>query len=425
MPPLTIEDKAFLTATVLDNKYIPLRPTKKQLEFLLIKDEECFYGGAAGGGKSIAMLMAALQYAEQPGYSALLLRRTLPELESPPSGLLVVAKDWLKGTDAKMSDGGKIWTFPSGATLTFGYLQDEDDKYRYQGTEYQFIGFDELTQFTETQYQYLFSRLRRTKDNPVPSRMRATSNPGGRGHVWVKERFISTPLVKYIPASLRDNPYLLSTEYERNLNQLDPVTRAQLLNGDWDIQVSGNFFKRGWFELVDEYPRDARTVRYWDLAASKEGDYTVGALVAEVRGVYYVIDMQRLRETPGQVEALVKQTANLDGVETPIVIEQEPGSSGLNTIDHYARDVLKGYNFRGDRVTGDKRTRAGPLSSASEAGNVKLVRGRWNSAFLDEAMLFPEGEHDDQIDAVSGALSALKGVDSSRFQVIHVGKIRG
>jgi len=426
MPPLTPRQKAYLSTTILSNKYIPYRPTRKQAEYLLAEEKEVFYGGAAGGGKSVALLMSGLQYVAHPEYSALLLRRTYPDL-SLPGALMDMAKQWLGPTDAKWNEQSKTWTFPSGATLTFGFLESEADKYRYQSAEFQLIDFDELTQFTESQYLYLFSRLRRTEDNPVPLRVRSASNPGNIGHLWVKERFIEAKNKdrRFIPATLEDNPYLEQTSYISNLSNLDVVTRAQLLKGDWDIQLSGNFFKRPWFEIISERPRHIKSVRYWDLAASKEGDYTVGALVGEQQGVYYIMDVQRLRETPGQVEALVRQVAEIDGMETPIIMEQEPGSSGINTIDHYARDVLKGYNFKGDRVTGDKTTRAGPLSSASEAGNVKLVKGIWNNAWLDEAMLFPEGEHDDQIDATSGALNQLTKSDSSRFRVIHVGKVRG
>ena len=265
----TPSEKARIYATVLNNPYIPKQPTRKQLAFLLRNEEEVFYGGAAGGGKSIALLMAALQYVAYPDYSALLLRRTLPELEAPPSGLLEVAKNWLTTTDATKADGGRIWRFPSGATLSFGYLADEDDKYHYQGTEYQYIGFDELSQFTQTQYEYLFSRLRRTTTNPAPSRMRATSNPGGRGHEWVKEKFITNPDAIFIPAWLADNPYVVRDEYERNLDKLDPVTRAQLKDGNWDIMAAGNFFKRQWFRMVEaDWPRTA-SVRYWDLAATE------------------------------------------------------------------------------------------------------------------------------------------------------------
>jgi len=166
-------------------KYIPHKPTPKQAAFLLLPVREAFYGGAAGGGKSDALLMAALQYVDMPGYSAILFRRTFSDL-ALPGALLERSTEWLKPTDAKWDDNKKTWHFPSGATLTFGYLEHENDKYRYQSSEFNFIGFDELTQFTESQYRYLFSRLRRLKGSEVPLRMRAASNPGGEGHEWVR-----------------------------------------------------------------------------------------------------------------------------------------------------------------------------------------------------------------------------------------------
>jgi len=168
--------------TVLNNQYITHKPTDKQFEFLFYPDIlEGFYGGAAGGGKSDALLMAALQFAEVPRYSALLLRRTYADL-SLPEALMDRAQEWLSSTDARWHADTKTWEFPSGATLTFGYLQTERDKYRYQGAAFQMVGFDEITQFTESMYQYLFSRLRRLEDSHVPIRMRAASNPGDIGH---------------------------------------------------------------------------------------------------------------------------------------------------------------------------------------------------------------------------------------------------
>ena len=114
-----------------------------------------------------------------------------------------------------------------------------------------------------------------------------------------------------------------------------------------------------------------------------------------------------MRGTPLQVESLIKQTAELDGVRVPIWLEQEPGASGVNTIDQYVRRVLPGYAVRGDRHTGSKEERANPVSSQAEAGNIKLVRGAWIGAFLDELEAFPQGAHDDIVDALSGALSKL------------------
>lgn len=403
-----------MRATVLENQWIPHDPTPKQAEFLLLPHLEALYGGAAGGGKSDALLMAALQYVDVPGYAAILFRRTYADL-ALPGALMDRAHEWLDGTAAQWNDKEKTWRFPLGATMSFGYLEHENDKYRYQSAEFQFIGFDELTQFSESQYRYLFSRLRRLKGAKIPLRIRAASNPGGVGHEWVRQRFLIEGPTRgrpFIPARLQDNPHLDAEEYRRSLANLDPVTRAQLLNGDWSARQVGNKFRREWFEIVDPAPPGIRKVRYWDLAATEpkpgtDPDWTVGALVGEADGVYYVCDIRRVRTTPRGVEALVRQTAELDGRDVEIYMEQEPGSSGVNTIDHYARYVLKGFAFHGVKVSGSKELRANPVSAAAEAGNVKLVRGPWVGEFLDEAEAFPLGAHDDQVDAVSGAVEAL------------------
>ena len=398
--------------------YIPHKPTPKQLAFLLLENQEALYGGAAGGGKSDALLMAALQYVDVPGYSALLLRRSYTDL-SLPGALMDRAKAWLIPTLAHWRDSMKTWEFPSGATVTFGYLERPGDEYRYQSTEFQFVGFDELTQFTETQYRYLFSRLRRSNEVDVPLRMRSASNPGGVGHEWVRERFIdaqgSIESRIFIPASLPDNPYLDQDAYLASLNQLDPITRQQLLMGDWSARQPGNLFRREWFPVVEELPVQInRSVRFWDLAATPmrpgtDPDYTAGVRVDYgVDGLYYVVDVQRMRGTPGEVERLVNQTARMDGISTQIVIEQEPGASGVNTIHHYVTRVLPDYTVRGQRSTGSKVERAGPVSSQAEAGNIRLYRGPWLGPFLDEVEAFPLGGHDDQVDALSGAMMRLR-----------------
>ena len=406
----------------------PLVPTKAQARFLLDFGLEALYGGAAGGGKSIAMLMASLQFSGIPDYAAIIFRRSLSDLMLP-SGLIGVSHRWLAGR-ARWSADEHTWYFRSGARLVFGYLDRINDMYRYQGAEFQFIGFDELTQFPEEPYRYLFSRLRGPSEsnpalNAVPLRMRATANPGGEGHDWVRARFIA-PWQAYQageldrldrafhPANLTDNPHLHADRYQRSLAQLPARLRAQLLRGDWDIRPDGGIFQRSWFHIVsaEQVPAGLRAVRAWDLAATEprsgsDPDYTVGVRVAHDHrtGIFYVTDVVLTRGTAGHVEQTVSRTAERDGLAVQVDIEQEGGAAGKSLIHHYRTSVLAGYTVYGERPTGDKVTRAYPVASRAEAGHIHLVNAAWNQAFLDELEVFPHSRHDDQVDALSAAIN--------------------
>jgi len=358
--------------------------------------------------------MAALQYVDNPKYAALILRKTYAEL-SLPGALLDRSREWLTGTGAVWSTQEKTWRFPSGATLSFGYLETDADVYRYQSAEFQFIGVDEITEFAEKPVLFLFSRLRRLEGSDIPLRMRSASNPGGVGHDWVKRRYIDEGLAHgriYIPAGLDDNPHLDRAGYVDSLNRLDPITRARLLAGDWSVRDAGGLFRREWFKVLDVRPAGYTWVRYWDLAATAEGhgtdpDWTVGALVGRSpEGRFCVADIRRIRGSPQAVESLVKQTAAIDGAAIKIYIEQEPGAGGKTLLDYYTRQ-LAGYIIRPDKPASDKVTRSQPLSSQAEAGNVDIVNGPWVGDFLDEMEAFPAAAHDDQVDATSGAFGQL------------------
>jgi len=403
--------------TILNNQYLPHKPTPKQADFLLLNCKEALYGGAAGGGKSDALLMAALQYVMIPNYSAILFRRTYADL-ALPGALMDRSMEWLGGTDAHFDSQKHLWTFPSGATLAFGNMERERDRFRYQSAEFQFVGFDELTQFTKTQYVYMFSRMRRLEGSPIPLKMRSASNPGNIGHDWVKQRFLiegKTYGRVFIPAKLSENPYLDQQGYIDSLNELDPITRRQYLEGDWSARHGGSIFKREYFKdkILDNRPQLTKLVRFWDKAATKpknstDPDWTTGLLFGEKEGQYYCLNMVRFRGSPKENHDKIKATAQLDGYKVPVRMEQEPGSSGVDTIDYYARVVLNGYNFKGIKTTGSKAERAAPVSTVAEQGNLFLVNGTWITAFLDELEAFPIGSHDDQVDALSGAYGVLR-----------------
>ena len=430
---LTAAEFDLIENYVRDNDYIPITPTKRQALFLGSVDREVLFGGAAGGGKSEALLAAAAMFVSIPDYSALLLRRTFASLRLD-GALIDRSMEWWTKTNAKWVDKEHKWQFPSGATITFGYLDSENDKYQYQSAEYQFVGFDETTQFTETQYRYLFSRTRRRKDSDIPIRNRAATNPGNIGHEWVKDRFIipynkcnpkhddyDSNFVPYkgrffIPSLLTDNPHLDIDDYLESLDELDLVERERLRNGDWDILPGGNMFKREWFRYIDILPKMKRMVRYWDMAATPEDkgkgtdpDWTVGLLMGlGVDGVYYVMDVVRVRNNPAVVEKIVLQTAQSDGRNVLIYMEEEPGSAGKTAIHHYASTVLLGYAFKGVRSSGNKITRAAPASTAVEHGIIRVANKSWTKGFVEECVVFPTiSAKKDQVDGLSGAYEAL------------------
>ena len=381
---------------------------------------------------SDALLMAALQYFDQPDYHALLLRKTITDL-SLPGALIPRSHEWLANTDAKWNGMTKTWTSPVGATLTFGYMEHVNDKYRYSSAEFQYIGIDETTQFLEDDVKFLFSRLRRREGSRIPLRLRGATNPIGIGRMWVKQRYVDNSSVQdriFIPAKLADNPNIDREQYVKSLMHLDPITRSQILDGDWEAQAAGKF-RRHWFnKFVDAIPMDARFVRYWDLAATeaapgKDPSWTVGALMAEHGGRYFICDVRRDRLTPHGVEDLIKQTAEIDGVSVDIWMEQEPGSAGVGVISHYT-ELLNRYGFHGDKVTGPKEIRANAFASQAEAGNVYLLRAPWIQTtfpeapsvglleiMLSELTLFPGGGHDDIVVALVGAYNALVGGPSA------------
>lgn len=245
-------------------EWVPQTPTPKQKQFLDLTCEEALYGGAAGGGKSSALLMGALAHVDTPGYAAVLFRKTFTDLNLP-EGLMDRANQWLTPTAAVWDGYHKTWRFPSGASLSFGYLDNPNDHFRYQGSAFQYIGFDEATQILPQSYLYLRSRLRRLRSLDVPLLIRGATNPGGRYHHFYKERFVDPATAEdrvFVPATLKDNPHIDQESYRKTLEQLDAVTRAQLLDGLWIVSNNELVFPLDPItNLIDELPHELSSMQ--------------------------------------------------------------------------------------------------------------------------------------------------------------------
>lgn len=457
---LTQEERQELDRALLPKwtKYIPHYPHPKQQAFCWIDHDDVFYGGAAGGGKSDALLMAALQYVDIPGYNALLIRDNYANLIKP-EGLLFRAHEWLQGTDAVWKGEPKFYLFPSGATLSFGYLDGPLDHFNYQGPAYQYCGIDEVVNIRENQALYLHTRLRIKEPeeykeelraltdytdkeieyyyeqySQIPIRFRCASNPPTAEQLakgaWVKKLYVDEKTRGdriFVPASLPDNPSINAEKYVKRFDRVDPITRAQLLKGDWNIKVKGRMFDRSWFNIVDQPPAQARRVRFYDpahtepatkknQAGTTDPDWFAGckASVTEQKLLYFE-NVRRWRKTPHASEQEVLNTAKIDGKSVPIVIEREP-AAGTKLVADYIR-LLAGYVVRGYiNPKNYKNDQAMALASYAEAGNVYIVNGPWVEEFLDELEVYPDGLHDDQLRSAVGAFNELVGTGETNIR---------
>jgi predicted phage terminase large subunit-like protein len=444
-----------------------LRPQPGPQEaFLSTEADIAIYGGSAGGGKSFALLLDPVRHMSNGEFKGVILRREMPMIKNP-GGLWDESMKIYRSIGAEPITTRSEWTFPSGMTMKFSHLQLEDDKHNWQGAQLPFLGFDEITHFTETQFFYMMSRVRSTSG--VPGYIRGTCNPDPDSWVakflewWIhqdpkhpeyglpiKERagvlrwfirindsmvwanskkeliaiygeeFIkeNPPMsVTFIPAKITDNKILMEKDpsYMAKLNALNRVDRARLKDGNWKVKASaGNFFRRGEFKIVDAAPVNiVSRCRYWDRAATevsesnKDPDWTRGVKMSkDALGNIYIEHVESCRGRPNTVEVTIKNTAALDGVKCPVRVEKDPGSAGKMEADYYVR-ILAGYDVKACPATTDKQTRAKPFSSQVQAGNVFLVKGAWNEEYLSELENFPESGHDDQVDASSGAFNDL------------------
>lgn len=299
------------------DKRVIWKPQPRQAALMRRWEDEALYGGAAGGGKSDCALAEALRQIHIPHYRGLILRKTYPQLSELIDRSTELYKSAIK--EARYNDSKHYWIFPSGAKIFFGSMQHTKDRVNYQGKRYDFIDFDELTQFTWDEYSYLFSRNRPSGPG-TRCYIRGQANPGGVGHGWVKERFITPapPMTTiweevnirhpdgkeekrrrsrvFVPSTVFDNKILLENDpdYLTSLAALPEAERQALLYGDWD-SFSGQVFTE-WKNDPEHYHDRAYThviapfkvPHEWQIWCSMDWGYTKPFAVA-----WYAVDHER------------------------------------------------------------------------------------------------------------------------------------
>lgn len=399
-------------------------PFKNQLIFLCLPVEELMYGGMAGGGKSEALLLASLQYIDEQFipegenkqvYDALILRRTLDDLEMP-NAILDRAKQWLLPYEETglltYRDIKKQFRFNTGATLTFRYLAHNNDVTKYQGSELQFVGYDELTQFTEYQYTYLHSRLRKTEDNPIPLRMRSASNPGGVGHEWVKARFVTnkSPCL-FIPSRYTENPHLNQEKYGKQLDKItDEVTRQQLKYGNWDIIMQSGL-------LMDLETYKNRQIRFnefkgWtpvyctigiDPASTGTDRFSMACICYFDNGKLVLVDLDSTTSSKPEQRLINFIIRNQRYKPRVVVFEKEAGSSphyALNYWQGILKDLMVRLGFYVTQIpassTGSKYNRALPVAYHIRNGTM-YINQDINKLYEDTEIYDPVNELSSQL----------------------------
>lgn len=427
--------------------------------------------GAAGGGKSWALLYEPLRHVDNPEYGAVIFRSSMTQIREQ-GGLWDASMKLYKlyPKTQPIKSPKPYWRFPSGAKVSFRQISRDEDVYDWQGTEIACIEFDELTHFSKFQFFYMLSRNRSTCG--VDPYVRASCNPDADSWVaefiswWIdqdtgyaipersgKIRYMArvnedivwgdTPeevvqianeadydvtitkddvkSVSFVHSSVYDNEVLLKTNpgYLSNLKAQSIVERERLLFGNWKIKAAkGLYFPRSALpELLESVPDDVtRWVRGWDLAATdtdEGGDpaYTASVLLGKRKnGRYVIADATNNRYKAEKVRVLVKQCAVTDKAKykrVRIRMSIDPGQAGKEQFQSYVK-MLAGFSVNGVRESGTKEARAEPFAAQWQAGNVDVVAGPWTETLLGQYESFPESKFKDMVDAGSNAFNELE-----------------
>lgn len=440
-----------------------------QEKFMRSSADIVIYGGAAGSGKSYCLLLEPIRYIDNPRYGGVIFRQNSNQITNE-GGLWDTSMEiypLVQGAYPRITPNRK-WIFPSGAEISFGYIERDPDVLKFQGSQICFLGFDELTHFSKFQFFYMLSRNRSTCG--VKPYVRATCNPDADSWVaefiewWIdqdtgyaiKERSgkirwmvrvndtiywsdtrkeavqqaiglgmdpdkagIMPKSVTFISATLYDNKALLdkNPQYEANLLALGEVERERLLMGNWKIKPqAGLYFKRGQVRIIPTVPPDLVSYcRGWDLAATTEdedGDaaYTAGVLMAKrADDTLVVLDVINQRLSAGEVRTTIMNTAMADRMAYGWVrtrVPQDPGQAGKAQAQDMIK-MLQGYDAVARPESGSKENRAAPVAAQWQHGNIEIIAGPWNDMYFSQLESFPESKFKDMVDATSSAFNEL------------------
>lgn len=441
-----------------------------QSAFLASPADIALYGGAAGGGKTWALLLEQLRHIRNSLFGSVIFRRTSPQITNE-GGMWDEASKVYPLLGGRPNNSRLRYQFPSGSKVTFAHMQYESDKHNWQGSQIPLICFDELTHFTQGQFFYMLSRNRSLSG--VRPYIRATTNPDAdswvRGLVdwWIDENGYPIPersgMIRwfiriagqfiwgstkaelceaygddvrpksftFIPSKLSDNAILMKKDpgYLANLLALNLVDQMRLLGGNWNIRpAAGKVFNRTWFEVVEAVPLGGLFCRGWDFAATareltgNDPDFTAGTRMHYSGQQYAIDDVVAVQEGPSKTEEMFIATTIQDmvyarkrGTRYMVRWEIEPGSAGKRENVRFVKMLAKAARIAGlhppdaggKLSTGDKISRAKPLAAMARVGGVKIVAGAWNDDFLIHMHNQPEWPHDDIMDSAAIAYNEI------------------
>lgn len=432
-PGFSLSDKqAFFMIMRQQPKYDPMRAFVMHLgdrhgvDVSFIADrpvipKEALYGGSGNSGKSYMLAALGLTTADVYGLDVRVFTAE-KQAKSFGGGVGKQIYEWIepaiRSRTIRNDEEKAILTLPTGGTIHFCGLDNENSWKKYKGGNIAQMIFDEVTEIHPESYTKQIGGWCRKSPRAFmlgwTANACAATNPNGKHTTFYRERFVesTTGDTFYLKALPKDNPFIDYESYKRDLENLgDPVFAAQMLNGRWDIMESGDMFAHGAIREVSEVPTDGITKRGWDIAAtvSKLSNYTAGVKMRYHDGIYYIMDIDVFKETPNENDERMRLNAQTDGRKCEIITELQPAAAGKYLERDLNQKVFQGFTHRSIGVPKDKKTRARPLSIACANGLVCI----WGSCrnkrdFLSQLVAFPNAVEDDMVDACTLVFNAIQ-----------------